>query len=403
MIENKEKKEKKNTKEERRKFLTRMIQEFERFYKSEKDCQEKINNMLYPDGNYVCRECNSHRVEKEYGDRNIKCLKCKKVTSLTTDTFFHKIQSARSYLAPIWMMERGIILNASEIGRISNVVNSTGQLILKKIAYVVKNEMKEEIPYVASEQMIHTICKRSKETRRRQHPQSEISDAKAEKIACVPELTNGNELLNNNQKIIDCDKRVDRQGVNLVLDKIEEAILNALSGIPVQLEVLQEKTNLSTSNLLPALTMLELNGVIDRLPGELFKKKRISNEGFAQPFREWGAKNERHAGEIESRSGEVCSNLELQENENDHIVRKNTGSLIPKFKLEKTIRLIKERFHGISRKYLQYYLAVVWVSVDRGIWIADALLEACCRAPDIKAISLFSYVSPYDVRIVIVE
>lgn len=370
MKKNEEKKSENTQEEKRREKISRLIKEFDRIFKSEKDCQEKINQLLYPDGNYICRECKSRNVERKYGDRNIKCLSCKKVTSLTTNTFFHKTKSARSYLAPIWMMEKGMILNASEIGRVSNVVNSTGQHILKKITYVIKNKMSEVAPYLNSDQLINTICKRSKETRRRMPPDSEISDARNNRHnhnrRQKDTITYKATFIQKNSEINQLTE--DRKPLTLA-NQIETMILKNLSDTPLQLEVLQERMKISASELLPALTVLELNEAISRLPGEYFTKRSqkapmISDEG---------------------------------------IKRSDTAnSGISKRKLIKTIKLIKARFHGISRKYLQFYLAALWVYVDRKRWKTDEILKACCKTGEISHHSIYDYVSPYAVKAMII-
>lgn len=259
-------------KKERGKLILALVKEFDQLYKTERDCQEKINRLLYPEGDYFCRECNSKNVEYEYGERTVKCLKCKKVTSLTTHTFFHKVHSARAYLAPIWLMEQGLLLNASEIAKVSRVVNSTGQLILKKICFVVKDRLSEIVSYATSEQLEYVICKRSKETRRRLHPRSEVVDAKE-----IEDL-NSNKQKNTDEDeslIPDRESKVEGRTFKetcgiIVFDNIEKQVLKVLTDTPLQLESLQNKVKIPTPSLLPALTMLELKGFITRFSGDLF-------------------------------------------------------------------------------------------------------------------------------------
>lgn len=64
---------------------------------------------------------------------------------------------------------------------------------------------------------------------------------------------------------------------------------------------------------------------------------------------------------------------------------------------------MKERYHGISRKYLQLYLSAIWVYVDRMRWKVDVLLKACCLSGEICPRSISKYVSPYVVKMMKVE
>lgn len=351
---------KQKKKQKREKLILGLIKKFNSQFKTEKDCQEKINRMLYPDGNYYCRECKSQNIENVYGERHIKCLDCKKTTSLTAYTFFHRVRSARAYLAPIWIMEQGIILNASEIARVSNVVNSTGQFILKKLTFVIKSKMEELNSTLASEQFSTIICKRSKETPKRQHPTAEIPDSK---YGAPKEAIQSQAQISVETKIVNAPFKQ--------FSKSERKILKVLSKGPVQLEDLQNSTSIPTSILLPCLTMLELNGTISRAPGDQYKAVPICNTASA------------------------CHTDPKSKNS-------TTSGIIPQFKLKKTIQFVKNLFHGISRKYLQLYCAAIWVHVDKQKWDQEVLLKACCSFGDIDPRTIYNYVSQYVVKAVII-
>ena len=349
--------------EEKKLLIASLMQEFDLIYKDEKDCQEKINSMLYPGGEYSCRDCMSKRIEHQYGERKVFCLDCKKVTSLTTNTFFHRVRSVRAYLAPIWMMEQGVILSASEIAQISDVVNSTGQHILKKISFAVKDKMDLLKTVLPSDFMRRVICKRSKETPKREHPDAEIRDARlsafnAEDNTSI-EISGGKNISGN-------------------LDSIEEEILKQLNFEEVRIETLQSETQISTAKLLPALMLLELKGLVDRLPGDLYRKS-----GFAEASTTSGFAEATISG-----SEQTASN--------------SSSFQISKKNLKKTVRLIKDTFQGISRKYLQLYHAIIWIYVDRAKWKKEKLLKACCAHGDVRPTRIYSYVSPYVVRVELV-
>ena len=373
-------------------LITKMIQEFDQIYPSEKDCQEKINRMLYPDGKYPCKDCKSTNVKSEYGDRNVDCLDCKKTTSITTHTFFQRIRSARSYLAPIWMMEQGMLLNASEIARISEVVNSTGQHILKKIAYIVKERMKDLDSFITSEQMIGTICKRSKETPKRLPPVAEIIDAKSGALGWTQSKDNPEEA----SKSESLEKNIDTMGSynGLIGSEVEKSIVNLLTDEPVRLEFIKTSLNIPESLLLPALSMLELNEMVDRLPGDLYRINCLYSIHSGEQ-KDKNKTDEAIKTRIDKFNREDNDTSENRENSNDE--KQDTMIFFSKSKLKKTIKLIKQRYHGISRKYLQFYFALIWVSTERGLWQKDNLLKFCCHSGDVAPFQIYEYVSPFSV------
>ena len=342
--------------EQREKLLAELVNRFDRIYKTEKDCQEKINRMLYPGGEYSCRACRSNDVEHGYGERKVYCFSCKKTTSLTAYTFFHRIRNARSYLLPIWVMEQGMILNASEIGRISGVVNSTGQLILKKITYVIKNQMDTLQVELLSDQMIGVICKRSRETPKREHPSSEIREARFAAQSAV----------NMFSQVEDSEAPIPTGGDKneIDLNEVETRILRLLSLRDMRLDNLIEESHLSIGQLLSGLTMLEVEGKIEIVAGDYYRKL------FSCP-----------------KSIEPDSDIE--------------SSAITKKRLKKTVNFIKEIFQGIARKYLQLYNAAIWIYADRETWREDAVLGVCSNHGSVTPWMISNYVSPYIVKVVI--
>lgn len=57
-------------------------------------------------------------------------------------------------------------------------------------------------------------------------------------------------------------------------------------------------------------------------------------------------------------------------------------------------------FHGISRKYLQTYLATIWCTTERLPWKKDCLLAACSSFPPIKYSDLLLFNSPLLVKLI---
>ena len=60
---------------------------------------------------------------------------------------------------------------------------------------------------------------------------------------------------------------------------------------------------------------------------------------------------------------------------------------------------LKTSLHGISRRYLQFYLARFWCLRDRISWARGKLLKACTSSNRIRKSDILKYVSPLWVKL----
>lgn len=115
--------------------------EFQKKFQCEKDCLERIAKMRWPDG-FVCTGCGfagkSYRVRK---GRVIQCGGCKRQTSITAGTIFHRSRMPLVYW--FWMIylvaeDKGGA-SASRISRQLGIRHETIWLNLQKIRAAMKN------------------------------------------------------------------------------------------------------------------------------------------------------------------------------------------------------------------------------------------------------------------------
>ena len=95
-----------------------------------------------------------------------------------------------------------------------------------------------------------------------------------------------------------------------------------------------------------ALVMLELAGLVTQLPGQWFKRNTLKRT------------NEDTSGNGQTMAGEGVEDI-------------NSSTIAA------AISFIRSTYHGVSRKYLQLYLAAFWYHTDKKYWHEGALLEAC--------------------------
>jgi hypothetical protein len=131
----------------------------------------------------------------------------------------------------------------------------------------------------------------------------------------------------------------------------EELIHKLLSDQPTPINSLITASGLPIGQTLATLTMLELAGLAKALPGDNYTK-RIP----------------------------VAQRKKISKKTKDILGR--------------NLRLIRSTYQGISRRYLQYFLASCWSILDRSRWHFQAFLLACRRFGPITDAQVLSYVSP---------
>jgi len=138
------------------------------------------------------------------------------------------------------------------------------------------------------------------------------------------------------------------------MDADQRKIYALLSPQPIEFEELYQKSGLTIDKFSSALAMLDMNEVAERHIGDKFSLKKT------KPIMIIGDK------EIET---------------------------IYDFFAYIT------NFHGVSRKYLQRYLAAFWTHWGVNRWCRQTLLKTCMKYSRLSRAALLAYVSPKMVRI----
>jgi DprA winged helix domain len=296
-------------------------------FPSDDDCLEFL--MYWIIGVIVCNECGSADLDRIDGERHAFCRACKKKTWLTAQSFLERISRPRAYLMALIYRGSGIAISAAELARVCKIVPSTAQCILRKIDFVILNEMAPIGIPLDSRKFSESIVRRSTYTPATKHPVSEFDEI---------------------------DKKNAQQGNNVQpapLSPDEKQIYKLLSEQPISIDSLINATGWTVTAVSGTLTMLQLNGLAKALPGDNFAKCYPASDLAAQ-------------------------------------------KISPQTKgfLDRSMELIRSTHQGISRRYLQTYLAFCWSMFDRTRWDLRALLKACRKFGLITDAQLKLYVSP---------
>jgi hypothetical protein len=323
---------------------------FKQSFPLEADCVEELYNRL----GVRCRSCGADDLVRRYGERTSKCRACQKTVRMTAGTFFEGIRRVEPWLGAIWLLEQGVSFSASEFRTCAKMAYSSIWEMLKKIAIVIQHEMDVEplAVSVSSSLFIPIVNRRSRETPAKAHPT-------AEEVAMERNESNvADDAGAATQQGASTSEAVDENPTR-ALSEVEQLIFENLSFEPKHIDVLCLQTSLEMHVLGATLLLMELDGLVQQNAGDTYSQTKQCK--FSKP------------------SGNCSEPLET---------------------IDMCISFVRTKFHGIARKYLQYYLAVFWCSVNRIKWTTGKLLDRCARYRTIRRAEILAFVTPLSVKIV---
>ncbi|MBX9687730.1 MAG: hypothetical protein K2X27_13575 [Candidatus Obscuribacterales bacterium] len=321
---------------------------FEAEYPSEFACCSYLHEVLLREGLLKCDSCFKSDFNRQRALRTLSCKNCGKKQWLTAKTIFRGAKTVRPWLAALWLMSEGLALSSTGLERLTGIKQSSALNILRKIRLVISESMNTQGERRSSEMFSSIIIKRSRETPQREHPRMEITNTQKkmeEEQSPTRAEPLGAEIITSTPSEL----------TNFLTEK-EYLLQKKLGDEPLSFDTLLERTGLSPSQLSASLTILELSSLAVRLSGDRYIRK---------------VDHEKH-------SKRLCS-------------RNKIDQCILDF-----IDFVRQSFHGVSRKYLQHYIAAYWCKTDRLRWSLDKLLISCIRSGPVSYKELLNYVSAQD-------
>lgn len=333
--------------ESQKQTLLRHLELFKSLFKTERACMRALLSRLPTP---VCGRCGSKSTGRRDAERIAICRDCGFQFSLTAGTFFDGIKKARPWLATIWLLEHGVRFNINQLHSALDIAYSTAWEMYQRLAFVINKVMEdaEALLFESSLVFESTFIRRSRATPANRHPIDEQAEIEKEQAAMHSDSV--------------------EDDLSQLSDE-EKEVLGVLSEEPIHFDHLCQAVNLSVGTLMATLMMLELAGFVACLPGNRFQLI---------------------PGRTRKRSANDSSNCKQTLGDDQHLLNK----------LRKLgISLIHELHQGISRKYLQHYLAGFWCSLDRSRWASGTLLQACSQSSKVSRNEILSYVSPLKVKL----
>ncbi len=292
----------------------------------------------------VCRYCNHHQMLNGDLDRMYLCDKCRKEIWITAGSFFDHVKKFRPYLASFYLMERGILLSASDLSDVLGVSTNMANKIYKKVAIAALEKMRGLGIDVSTVELSQIVCRRTIETPARQSALTEEVEIQRRLELC------------EQKEFVEESKEPE-----LTVD--EKSVLALLSEVPTRFASICEKVSLDCADASAAVMGLELRELAVRLPGDRYILSDRTTKLALKAIDPKSEKRKQHKAVVEM------------------------------------IDFVEERFQGIGRKNHQLYAALYWISVDRKRWGPGSVLELCKQSRHIPYREILEYVSPPIIKI----
>lgn len=279
----------------------------------------------------LCSACGGSSILRKLKERSDVCRDCGFSRSITAGTFFHGMKKARPWLASLLMFEEGLAFSINELHRLLGIAFSTAWSIFQKLSAVIDGTLSREALIEASsiDGFRKLITRRSNLTPAKKHPVEELL------------------LLDENYLLDDSDRNSSNKSVEFgSLEPIEKIVIGCLSSEPAGFDSLCDSTGIFAGTLTGILMQLELKGLVVS-PGS--DKFRLTTQRERTDF---------GLSSYSETLGRSEANLTAR------LVRAETAYLL-------------DLHHGLSRKYLQRYIASAWSHFDRERWAVGVLSGIC--------------------------
>ena len=340
-----------------------LLKEIDEIFSTEVECFEYFYKVRKESGTAICEKCSGTDFIRSYGSRFGKCTKCATKFWITSGTIFEKKKKIKAWITGIWLVANGLHISTPMLGILARISQSTAWQVLTTLSMVLPDCLEKGEKPAPSILFIRMICKRSRETARKHHPSQEIFDQFEDEYKNLFARTTGPNIENSN-KNENTNSEIDMSINEEALSEIETKIISILNDEPISFDRICQLSNATINEVSMSLSMLEIKGLIKHVEGNSYV-------------------------ECVKRSELTIGELVLQELEKIPSGLINCAEALADF--------IRSKHHGISRKYLQGYLARSWTRFNRLNLNPLGLLKICLSHKPIGHWKIREYVSPYTV------
>ncbi len=335
--------------------IAKLWRSLRRRIKSDEHAADLIYKELTEANLLVC-SCGSTEFDRESGARSCKCLECREEIWFTSNMFFKKAKLLRAYLAAIWFQQNDAVITPAHFAKLLRIAYSTAWEILHKVKMVIASHLPPESMQAPYKVFIDIVFRRSLESTKFTHPSFDCpSESGAQTESENSSEQNVSEENSSEQKTSE-NNPTDAQRMKDFTD-VEAEVYSWLSDQPVSLDTMIAKGKFSVGQIMGALGLLEIENLVTV---------------FAYGY---------YARKTEQPEQRIPSNQ------------------APAAIIAQLVYYIRIIHRGVSRKYLQLFLAQIWCAFDKLRWGKNAVMQACLVHPPISRADILAYASPMHVRL----
>lgn len=349
--------------------LNSVWNEFNTRFPTDEDCLQELCRRLFGQKERRCKNCGSSLSAENSVNRVVQCMSCNSKCWTTAGTFFEGIRLVRPWLAAIWFLERGLIINSYRFHKMVGVAYSTALNIFRRVTIALEEQLNGAVVELPSKLFSELVCRRSRETPARIHPRHEQSELSGAMISSIEENDDSQHCNPENVKVCGAEMVDDLCNPTVELIGNEAMVLGLLSEVPLHFDLLSERSKLPTGELSSCLTMLELDGQVVCLAGNLYVR---------QVFRQTEPTSQRNSLQLVDGTSTAKHQQEL---------------------VCAAITFVRRTFQGISRKYLQNYLIAFCVHKSRHWLCLETVIDALIGIGRASRAAALDYVTPDLVKV----
>jgi len=255
---------------------------FKEIYPTEDDCRKAIFRVLRESGSSQCPTCGNKDFDADCPARMVLCTVCMQPWWITSNTFFDRVKKFEPWLTAIWMLENGVEINAMDLFRmLDDIAYSTAYSLISEIEKALAGMMESNAIDSTSSSQVSGPCvgrtRRTEGRTRRTEGRTRKTEGRTRETAAGRPSREEKEFEVVHQpdavSQIDFDAALNAWKGNGYEQYMENArkVLDVLGDLPIDFDDIAEATGISASDAANALSVLELEKLIDREQGGFYR------------------------------------------------------------------------------------------------------------------------------------
>lgn len=342
--------------------LYEAFMDFSAKFPDEDACRTYVLMGILSQGNLVCQNCGILNHHDDARVRSFPCSKCKKLIWITAGTTFEQVEFFRPWVAAQHLMEADVRVNAFQLSRLLETHYHTAYGVLKTINFKLADRMPADAQTAPSAAFAAVFFRRSRETPAGCHPVEEERRAQERAYGKQGQKNNPNRKSSRRRSA------QPHPSPDLLpeMSGDEQKVFSFIGTEPIHFDRLCELSDLPAPSLSVLLMSLQLKNAVRNEVGN-----RYMREDFVSLV---------HSRETAQGANPANSKSQVT--------------------VKAILKHIRGMYQGISRKYLQLYVANFLFYEQLEEWKDGGLLKLLITSKKVKYEEILAFVTDLHVSVV---